>query len=122
MIAGVRRVVTRRARPREARTDGRVVVQARDASDDNGPRVEERLPPRDRGPGVGIRVVIRVCRFHPVVEQAERPRVERGTGWIAAERIVDAEEKWLPRQGQRAACGAVRVERASRVIPGLCGE
>jgi hypothetical protein len=121
VVAHVRRVMAGGAGAGDARGI-QLVVEALDPGDRDRMGVEERLAVRDRLSRRRSLAVIGARQCSPGVEDREDPRVERRVGRVLPKRVVDADEEVLPRQGERAAPGALGLELAGRGIGVLSRE
>ena len=113
MIAGVRRVVARRARPRErighrdAIRKG-LVVQTGDAGDHDRFRVEDLLAAGDRA-ARSTDVAVRLRDVQPRIEDIECTRVKCRACRVHSDRVVDADVERLSGQRRRSALRTLSV-------------
>src|SRR5687768_17968266 len=114
MIPRVRRIVANRARSLDRRLL-QCVVEAANAADGDRPCVEDLLTPRDSLTRLLDTTDERLGgHLLPCIEYREGAWIERRAGGIQSDGIVDADEKWFPREGGRAAA-RTRGGQLSRV-------
>src|SRR5689334_1312705 len=98
------------------------VIQSSYAGNRNLKRVEEMLASRHCSSRCRILVVTSVANPPPFVVEREDCRTKRSACRVRSQRVVDAQIKFLFRQGEGPARSTVIVQVTRISVTNLCGE